>query len=244
MLRGKTAVITGCSRGIGASVLQCFAEHGADIIACVRKISPEIQDEIYRLSAKYNVHITPVLLDLADMISVKNAAKEILRLKCPIDILVNNAGITNAVLFEMSTENVFRSLFDVNFFGPIFFSQYILKRIPTGGSIVNVSSSAVFEANRGLSAYASSKAALLTWSRCLAREVGPRDIRVNIVAPGVTQTDILKNLDANELQKKVARNALKRIGHPEDIASAILFLASERSKYITGQVFHVDGGLL
>lgn len=242
MFRGKTVVITGCSRGIGAATVRSFAAQGADIFACVRKVCPE-SDLFSKLAEEFDVNIMPVIADLADSDSVKSAAKEILKRKCPIDVLVNNAGITHASLFEMTPESVFRSLFEVNFFGPVLFTQYLLKRIPAGGSIVNISSSSVFEANRGLSAYAGSKSALLTWSRCLARELGEREIRVNVVAPGVTKTDILKNLDENELREKVLGNALKRIGNPEDIASTVLFLASDRSKYITGQVFHVDGGL-
>ena len=243
LLLGKTAVVTGCSHGIGAAIIRCFAEQGANIFACIRKMTSETESFFDEIQQSCGKKVISVFMDFTDESTIKNAVREILRTKIPIDILVNNAGITCTSLFEMTPVSVFQSLFNVNFFGPVMFTQYLLKHIPEEGSIVNIASSSVFEANRGLSAYASSKAALLTWSRCLARELGQRKIRVNVVAPGVTATDILANLGQEELQKKISSNDLKRIGNPTEIANAVLFLASEKSSYITGQVFRVDGGL-
>lgn len=243
MLQGKVAVITGSARGIGSAIVGQFVANRAAVFACIRKMTPELNAHFEKLREQYHAEIFPIILDVSDKESIKTAVKEIFQVRKTLDILVNNAGITTAALFPMTSENQFRNIFDTNFFGPVLLTQYLLKRFVSGGSIINISSSAALEANAGLSAYASSKSALLTWSRCLARELGERNIRVNVVAPGVTGTDILKDLSQDSIQKRIAANALKRMGQPAEIAQVVLYLASDKSSYVTGQVFRVDGGM-
>jgi len=246
LLKGKTAAITGCNRGIGKAILEIFAKNGANIWACVRKPQKNFENYISDISNKYSVEIFPIYFDLNNEEEIKEAAKTITISKKPLNILVNNAGIIFTSLFQMTSINKIKDIFLINLFSNLLFTQYLIKIMikQKEGSIINISSSAAIEGNEGRIAYASSKSALITSSKVMSRELGIHNIRVNTIAPGLTSTDMMKESTPNEVLVKVLeRIPLKRIGEPKEIASVALFLSSELSSYITGQVIRVDGGL-
>ena len=246
LLKGKTAVITGCNRGIGKAVLEVFAENGADIFACVRKERPEFSEEIQRLASKYQVEIIPLYFDLIDGEAMKAAIGAIRKTRKPIDVLVCNAGVLGEnALFQMTTLDNMRRLFDVNFFAQMQLTQYIsrlMQRNKNGGSIINLSSIAVTYGVPGQVSYSCSKAAIVGATMSLARELGVNNIRVNAVVPGLIATDMGNQMDKAQAQDMIDHTSLGRLGKPEEIATAILFLASDLSSYVTGQLLRVDGG--
>ena len=181
-----------------------------------------------------------------DAAQVKSALKSIQASKLPVDVLVNNAGITYNSLFQMTSIDRMRSVFDVNFFAQAAFTQYIVRMMvrQNSGVIVNISSTAALDANPGRAAYGASKAALICLTRVMAHELADHNIRVNAIAPGLTDTDMVKASMSNEMiDAAVQQTRLKRIGQPSEISAAAVFLASDLSSYITGEVLRVDGGL-
>lgn len=245
LLIGKNAIVTGTARGIGKSIVEIFAQNGANIWACARKQDGEFEEHLSNLSQQYNVTIRPLYFDLNDINQIKTAVKTIIDDKSNIDILVNNAGVTYNALFQMSTQDKINEVLKVNFVSPVIFTQYIVKIMlkRRSGSIINISSSAAIDANSGRSIYGASKAALICATKALANELGEQGIRANIIAPGITQTDMLSSMTDEVIQKTIVDTDLKKAGHPIDIANTALFLASDLSSYITGQVIRVDGGM-
>ncbi len=247
LLKNKIAVITGCNRGIGKKILEIFSLNGANIFACVRTADDKFKKYCEDLGKKKNIKIIPIRLDLEDEESIKKAVTEITNQADKIDILINNAASIQTALFQMTTQKDLKKIFQVNVFSQVLFTQHILKlmtRNKKGGSIVFVSSTAGLDGNQGRNAYASSKAALISQSKVLSKELGSKNIRVNSIAPGITETEMLKKNTSENLIKQIEENlSLKRIASPEEIANAILFLSSDLSSYITGQVIRVDGGM-
>ena len=246
LLKGKTAVLTGCNRGIGKAMLDVFARNGAEIWACVRKPDDSFTDYIEVLAKETGVTISPVYFDFADDEKVKEGEKIIRSAKQSVDILVNNAGIIYTALFMMTPPDKMKEIFEINYFSQMLLTQYI-ARIMTrqkSGSIINISSSAAIEGNEGRTAYAASKAAMLSSTKVLARELSTYNIRVNAIAPGLTQTDMMvESTPEDALENTLQRICMKRVGRPEEIANAALFLSSDLSSYMTGQVLRVDGGM-
>lgn len=246
LLKHKTSIITGCNRGIGLCILETFAQNGADIFACYRKKSDQIIDNCKNLSKKFSVKIYPVFFDLKNNDELKSAFQEISENTEGIDILVNNAGIIHTSLFQMTKIENYREIFEVNFFSYIDFTQRISKLMTRkkNGSIINISSSAAHEANIGRSAYASSKSSIEVLSKVISRELGRFNVRVNSIAPGLTETDMMKESTPDQfLKDTLSRVSLNRVGNPKEIANVALFLASDLSSYITGQTIRVDGGM-
>ena len=244
-LKGKWAVITGCAKGMGKASLVALTEQGVNIFACIRKSNPDFIEFINQVASQHNVEIIPVYFDLEDLDAVKNGAKTIIQAKKPVSILINDAGITYNALFLMTQMSEMRRVFEVNFFAPIYFTQYIVKIMQKngGGSVINIASTAGIDGNPGRTAYGGSKAALICATKVMAHELGAANIRANAIAPGMTDTGMLEgNISEEIIQKEIGYKAIKRLGLPQDIANTVLFLASDRSKYITGQVFRVDGG--
>ncbi|MGB7992449.1 SDR family NAD(P)-dependent oxidoreductase, partial [Methanoregula sp.] len=199
----------------------------------------------YDLSGKYEVEIWPVYFDLADHDQLKNAAKSITSSKRTVDVLVNNAGITFNAVFLMTPMTKVQEVFDVNFFSPFLFTQYIAKTMirQKKGSIINIASSAGIDGNAGRSVYGASKAAVICTTKAMAAELGEFGIRANAIAPGITQTTMITSMTDKVIQDTILQTDMKRIGNPLDIANTALFLASDKSSYITGQVLRVDGGM-
>lgn len=247
ILENKNAVITGCNRGIGRAILECFAINGANIWACMRTITDELITTCNELSAKYNVDIKLVELDLSSEDSVKDAAKKIIGDKKPIDILVNNAGmVPESKLFQMSSINYMKEIFEVNFFSQMLFTQYIIRVMTRQkkGSIVNMASIAALDGGPAQIEYVSSKAAIVGATKKLAAELGIYNIRVNAIAPGMTNTDMVKNMREDLYENTLNNVIMKRLAEPVEIANAVMFLASDLSSFITSQVIRVDGGIM
>lgn len=247
MLRGKCALLTGCNRGIGKAILDVFAKNGADVFAHSRKQSDVFEEHCKSLSKEYNVTIMPVYFDFNDEMAIKDGVKAIKALQKDIDILVNNVGTVNSVhSFQMTSIESMKLEFQVNFFSQLLLTQYISRIMISKkkGSIINISSCAGLDGNTGMTEYVSSKAAIIGATKRLAIELGEYNIRVNSVAPGLTDTD-MGNMMKDELaENTLSKLIIKRKAKPSEIAEAVLFLASDMSSYITGQVLRVDGGML
>jgi len=246
LIKGKTAVLTGSNRGIGKKILEIFSANGANIFACLRSNTKEFMEFIQGLMNKYNNKIIPIEFDLNNEQKLKESTKQILDYNTPIDIIVNNAGIITTSLFQMTSSKKLKEIFETNFFSQTVFTQYLIKSMIKikKGSIIYISTNAAIEGFEGRSAYAASKAALLAQSKVLSRELGIYNIRVNSIAPGLTNTDMMKQNHSEELINESIKNIpLQRICEPYEIANVALFLASDLSSYITGQTLKVDGGI-
>lgn len=246
LLKDKTAVITGANRGIGRAMLQAFARNGASIWACARSADSAYEDALATLAADCDVRIEPVYMDLSDEGQVKDAARRIVAAGEPVDVLVNNAAQIFTALFQMTPMAKTRALFDVNLFAQMSFTQTIAKAMcKQGGSIINMSSSAAIEGNEGRAAYAATKSAMISFTKVIARELARHGVRANAIAPGLTQTEMMEQSTSEDgMRATLDRIAMQRVGQPEEIANVALFLASDLSSYMTGQVLRVDGGLL
>lgn len=246
LLRDKTAVVTGCAKGIGKEIVRVFAENGADVIACIRKYDADFLTYIQRLESEYDIVITPVYFDLSDETQILEAVKTIRANYKTIDILVNNAGIANDTIFQMTNIKFLEEKLKVNVYAPFIFTQYIVKlmRKSNHPSIINISSIAAEDNFKGMITYNMSKSAINSFTKSLANELGALNIRVNAIAPGFTETQMIEDAVNNNdfLQEMIKSSALRRLAKPEEIANSVLFLASELSSYITGQILRVDGG--
>lgn len=247
LLNAKTSIITGASKGIGLSTLELFVKNGSKVIACYRNNNEAFENKISILKKEFPNKIFDVQFDLADEINTKQAALEITKNHTEIDILVNNAGTIATSSFMMTPIKDIENMHKINFFNQMLFSQIILKKMikKKNGSIVNIASSSAIDANEGRIAYVSSKASIMSATKVLAREMAPFNIRSNCVAPGLTNTILMKDSTKDEYIKKVTENLmLKRIADPKEIANVIMFLASDLSSYVTGQTIRVDGGMV
>lgn len=245
MLDGKNVVVTGGNRGIGKAIVSKCAENGANVWVCARNDSDELREYIAELTDKYGVKIVFIQLDLNDEESIKEAGKKIRALKTTIDAVVNNAGIVGENrLFSMTTMEELKRVFEVNFFGPMQFTQNLVKAMmkQRSGAIINISSDAAIDGRPSPFAYVSSKSAIIGATKKLAFELGNYGIRVNAVAPGVTNTEMIDAMSEDIKGQVLQNSALKRFGEPDEIADVIVFLISDYSRYMTGQVICVDGG--
>lgn len=245
LLKSKNIVVTGTARGMGKQMVETFAENGANIFAHARIETKEHREFCKELEEKYGVQVIPLYFDLRNADAMKDAIKEIRATKLPIDGLVNNAGITYNSLFQMTNMEELRNQMEVNFFAPFLFTQYISKLMVRNkrGSIVSISSSAALDGNAGKSAYGASKAALLTMTMCISEELASSGIRANTICPGITATDMLSTMPDYIMDIQKEATFLKKMGTPGDIANTALYLLSDYSSYITGQVIRVDGGV-
>ncbi len=241
----ESALITGASGGIGMALVEKFASLGYNVIGSMRSEKPEILEKWSEWSEKYTVSIRPVYFDLSDEESVKNALGTFLKDKDnPIEVLINNAGIPYGATSMMTPMKDLKNVMQINFFGAIYVSQLVAKSMikRKNGSIVNISSVGGIETTQGYLAYGSSKAALIHATGIMAKELAGAGIRVNAVAPGLTDTQMGHFKSDEELRKTLDRTPAGRMAKPEEIAETVAFLCSEAASYITGEVIAVDGG--
>ena len=247
LLTGKTYVITGCLQGIGRSTLDTFCANGANVFACIMNETDEFITHVEQLKETYGVNVIPVTFDMMDNDQIKNAVRMIQKEKLSIDGLVNIAGLNRDALFPMVTMDQLQTTFQVNFFSQVLLSQYIVRLMQRNpgksGTIVNTASIAGIEGNIGQLAYASSKAAVIAATKTMALELGDKGIRVNAIAPGVIDTPMTQVLAENVIAQKMKHIELKRLGQPEEVADLIMYLSSDLSSHVTGQVIRVDGGI-
>jgi 3-oxoacyl-[acyl-carrier protein] reductase len=240
----KKAVVTGANRGIGREIFEILAKNFFDVALCVRQAPVELTELIAELNEKGAEHQI-IELDLSDDSSIGAAAKAIHSWSKRIDVLVNNAGIAEGSLFSMTRIPDLKRVFQINYFSQLQFTQLISKKMirRKSGSIINIASTSGLLGDRGTLAYGGSKAALIHSTKVLANELGDFGIRVNAIAPSLTETDMASQMDENAVDSLLSRSALKQIIQKKDVAELALFLASDNSCKITGQVIRLDGGL-
>ena len=243
MFDEKVVVVTGTSKGIGNSIVRSFLNKNATVFACTSK---EEHNSLLNLKKKEKFDkLNIVKFNLAIENEIKTAAKQIID-KCDgIDVIINNAGIIDTSLFQMTKIDDIKKIFEINFFSQLRFLQLILKMIiRKKGSIINISSTAGIDPSIGRLAYSSSKAAMIIASKTLSKELSRNNIRGNVIAPGLTDTEMMhKNHNKQIIDDELKKISLKRIANPDEIADVCIFLASDASSYINGQVIRVDGGL-
>ena len=240
----STVIITGANRGIGRGITEAFAESGSNLVLCAREVNYDFENFCGSLEDNYQIKVHPVTLDLMSKESINSAVKTIFDLRVSPSTLINNAGIASGSYFQLTSERNLREVFETNFFGTFFFSQGISKLLShnKNASIINISSVAALDPKIGTSVYGASKAALNYLSLVMAQELVKFGIRVNVVAPGITETDMFNEIDKRILPEILNSIAMGRPARIDEIASTVLFLASEKSSYINGQVIRVDGG--
>ncbi|MEM9686545.1 MAG: 3-oxoacyl-[acyl-carrier-protein] reductase [Bacteroidota bacterium] len=244
-LAEQTALITGASRGIGRGIAQVFAEHGADVAFTYSSsvdAAKALEEELKALGVKAKGYQS----NAADFEQAQQLVNDVLADFGRIDILINNAGITKDNLLMRISEEDFDKVIEVNLKSVFNMTKAIQRTMlkQRKGSIINMSSVVGVKGNAGQSNYAASKAGILGFTKSVALELGSRNIRCNAIAPGFIETEMTAKLDEKVVQGWRDNIPLKRGGTPEDVANACLFLASDMSAYITGQVLNVDGGML
>jgi 3-oxoacyl-[acyl-carrier protein] reductase len=245
LLEGKNAIITGGSRGIGKGIAQVFAKHGANV-AFTYSSSVNAANELEKELGGLGVKAKGYQSNAANFEEAQELVKKVAEDFGKIDILINNAGITKDNLLMRMTEEDFDSVIEVNL-KSVFNMTKAIQRImlkQRSGSIINMSSVVGVKGNAGQANYAASKAGIIGFSKSMALELGSRNIRTNVIAPGFIETEMTGKLDEKTVQGWRDSIPLKRGGTPEDIANACVFLGSDLSSYITGQVLHINGGML
>ena len=237
-------IITGSNRGIGKAMVEAFAAAGYNVWACARKANPEFESWLKETAEKAGVWIKPVYFEMTGTDALNAGIQGIIDEGESIDVLVNNAGISTVGLLSMSKVDEIEKLFSVNYFAMLRIIQKVSKRMARQkkGVIINMGSNAGIDPQPGKIAYGSSKAAVMMMTKCLAKELGPMGIRVNAIAPGPIETEMIHQYKDEVLKNLASESALRRLGTTEEIAKVALFLASEQASYINGEIIKVDGG--
>lgn len=245
LLEGKTAIITGGSRGIGKGIVEIFAKHGANI-AFTYSSSSEAALLVEKEVAQLGVKVKSYKSDAANFEQSQELATQVLEDFGSIDILVNNAGITKDNLLMRMSEEDFDKVMEVNLKSVFNMTKAVQRTMlkQRKGSIINMSSVVGVKGNAGQSNYAASKAGIIGFSKSIALELGSRNIRTNVIAPGFIETEMTGKLDEKMVEAWRSAIPLKRGGTSDDVANVCVFLASDLSAYVTGQVLNVDGGML
>ena len=242
--KGKVALVTGASRGIGFTIAQQLASLGAPVY--INGKDPQALDKAGEQLLEAGCDCTPLLFDVSDSQKVKNGFQTLFKQHKRLDILVNNAGVLEDALLGMVSAQQLQNSYQTNVFGPLFCAQYGARLMARNksGSIINMSSIIGTQGNAGQSVYGGTKAAIIGMTKSLAKELAPNNIRVNAVAPGFIDTDMSRSIGPELYQQRVDSIAMNKVGTTDDVANVVLFLASDLSAYVTGQVIGVDGGML
>ncbi len=243
LLENKVAIVSGGSRGIGYATVEAFLQEGAKVVLCASR--QETADKaVAKLKEAYpQATVEGIFPNLSDYTAVKAAFDGVAEKYGKIDILVNNAGVSESTPFTEYTAETFEKVMDLNIKGVFNCSKAATAHIIAAGRRVflNTSSTVSQYGQPAGIAYPTSKFAVNGFTLSLARELGPKGIRVNAVAPGITYTDMMRQVPKEVIDPMIAQIPLRRMGQPEDIANAFVFLASDRASYISGEVLHVDG---
>jgi 3-oxoacyl-[acyl-carrier protein] reductase len=243
LLEGRVALITGASRGIGAAIARAFAAEGATLLLCAR--SEGVETLARELDAA-NRPVRAMRGDVGDPAFARELITSARRQHGRLDVLVNNAGILRQGLIGMTTTDQMRELLDVNVLAVMMLTQYASRVMDSrrSPSIVNLASIAGTQGMEGVSAYAASKAAVVGYTLATAKELAPKGIRVNAVAPGFIDTDMVRGVAPDWYERRLQSIRMGRIGTPDDVAGVVVFLASDLARYVTGQVIGVDWGMM
>ena len=245
MLKAKNAVVTGASRGIGREIALTLAENGANVVINYRNYNDEIKDLVKSIEEK-GVKAIALKCDVSNFKEVEELILKAKEELGSVDILVNNAGITKDGLLMRMKEEDFESVIDVNLKG-VFNTTKVVTPImmkQRAGKIINISSVVGLVGNAGQCNYAASKAGVIGFSKSIARELAPRGVNINVVAPGYIDTDMTNGLSDKVKDMILQTIPMKKMGSTKDVANLVLFLSSSLSDYITGQVINVDGGMV
>lgn len=245
LLEGKNVIITGASRGIGTGIARVFANHGANVaftFSSSEAPALELQKELSAMGVKAKAYKS----NAASFQDSEKLIADVLEDFGGVDVLINNAGITKDNLLMRMNEEDFDSVIEINLKSVFNMTKAVQRTFlkQRSGSIINMSSVVGVKGNAGQTNYAASKAGIIGFTKSVALELGSRNIRCNAIAPGFIETEMTGKLDEKTVQSWRDAIPLKRGGSPEDVANACLFLASDLSSYVTGQVLHVDGGML
>jgi 3-oxoacyl-[acyl-carrier protein] reductase len=243
LLEGRIALVTGASRGIGAAIARAFAAEGASLMLCARSEGVEaVANEL----ASGPHPVRAMRGDVSNPEFARELIGTVRKQHGRLDVLVNNAGILQEGRIGMIPVDQMRAVLDVNVLAVMMLTQYAVRAMdPTRSpSVVNLTSIAATHGMVGVTAYAASKGAVVGYTRSSAKELAPKGIRVNAIAPGFIDTDMVRGMPADLYQQRLESIAMGRIGRPEDVANVAVFLACDLSRYVTGQVIGVDGGMM
>ena len=245
LLEGKNVIITGASRGIGRGVATVFAKNGANIAFTYLSSATKAKSLENELAC-FGVKAKGYKSDASNFIAAQELSKSVIEDFGSIDVLVNNAGITKDGLLMRMTENDFNLVMQINMNSVFNMTKAVIKTMmkAKNGSIINMSSVVGVKGNAGQTNYSASKAGIIGFTKSTALELGSRNIRCNAIAPGFIETEMTESLEDDAINNWRNQIPLKRVGDPEDIANVSMFLASDLSSYITGQVINVCGGML
>jgi 3-oxoacyl-[acyl-carrier protein] reductase len=243
-LKDQIAIVTGASRGIGFGIADALSSQGVHVVVVATQ-QAKCDEVALEFSKKYGTQSIGVACDVASMDSVQSMVKSVVERFGRVDILVNNAGITRDNLLLRMSEEEWSSVISVNLNSVFFCTKAVLRPMlkQKSGRIINISSVVGVMGNAGQANYAASKAGIIGFTKSIAREIGAKGITCNAVAPGFIDTDMISSLPQEYLDNIMAQIPQKRLGVVNDVSGVVLFLSSEMSAYVTGQVIHVDGGM-
>lgn len=236
--------ITGAAGGIGKALLREYASQGFSIIAQDYQKSLDFDCFIGELRKEFNADIIDIYFDITNETIAKNEISKLFAQKIKVKSLINCAGIAHGGLFQMTPISVIKHVFDINLFGQMIVTQNVLKmmRGVQDCSIVNFCSITGYDLNPGNSGYGVSKSAMIAWTKMLSKELASQGIRVNGVAPGLTDTNMAKLMEYKAGKEMIGSSLMNRLGKPEEIASVVSFLTSDKASFINGQIIRIDGG--
>ncbi len=242
LLNKKICLITGAGKGIGKKTAERFAQEGA-VVYITDRSEREINAAAEKISKNYCAEVTPLVFDITDDLEAKKAIQRIKKESGRLDVLVNNAGIMRDNVIGMIGKQLMADVFDVNVFAVINMIQLANKLMSRqkSGSIINISSIVGLEGAAGQLVYAASKGAVASLTKAASKELSPNGIRVNAVAPGLINTGLLQAIGDTKIVDNLKNVRMGRLGEPMDVANVILFLASDLSAYVTGEIIGIDG---
>lgn len=242
LLKGKVSIITGTSSGIGRAIADKYAQEGAIVYANARELN-SIDDWSKECSMRNQTIVSPVYFDVTDYIAVKQSVMQIVKEQQRIDILVNNAGVVTYELLGMIQFETLRKMFEVNVFAMIYLIQLVSRIMSRKrkGSIINISSIVGVNGVNGQLAYSASKGAVNSLTKSAAKELSPQNIRVNAIAPGMVDTERFHDVFEKNFKDRLSDIGMGRLAKPYEVANACVFLGSDLSDYISGQILGVDG---
>ena len=244
LLNGKTAIVTGASRGIGAAIARRLCEAGAHVVLCSRSAESVAQIADTLQGKSYSTYA--MAADVSEKGDVEVLIEKTIDRFSQIDILVNNAGITRDMLLMRLKDEDWNAVLQTNLTGTMYCTRAVLRPMihQRSGRIINISSVVGLVGNPGQANYAAAKAGIIGFTKATAKEVGARGITVNAIAPGFITTDMTAQISEEHQKQLLELIPLREFGHPEDVADAVCFLASDAARYITGQTLQVDGGMV
>lgn len=245
LLKDKVVFITGASRGIGQAAAVLFAEHGAKLVLHARE-EASLRETAERVEEVSSSHPTLLAYDVKDVKSIQAAFKAIKKEYGCLDAVINNAGMMQESMLGMIRQDMIEETMQTNLQAVLYHMQFASRLMTKqkSGSIINVSSIVGVNGSAGNAAYAASKAGVIGATKSASKELAPLNIRVNAVAPGFIETDLIKHYQDEKFNQTFDQIKMKRVGQPEEVANVFLFLASNLSSYVTGQVIGVDGGMV